>query len=189
MADATLLSNNLGVRTRAPVAWSAIFAGTFAFVAVEATFGVLGAAIFASAANPNAAHPGTGMSLGMGIWTLILSIIALYVGGRTAGHLSGAIRKLEGMYYGLVMFGLSIVATIMIAGVVLTPAVSASTGTTVTTNGATVASMVSTGGWWLWITMLLGGIGAMLGGMNAVTEVRTPAEVRDIRDTNIRNAA
>ncbi len=47
--------------------WSSIFAGTFVFLAIELTFGVLGMAVFASAANPAAAHPVTGMSTGIGI--------------------------------------------------------------------------------------------------------------------------
>jgi hypothetical protein len=46
---------------------------------------------------------------------IILSIIALYFGAKAASHLAGETRKLNGMYYGLVMFGLSIFASVLIA--------------------------------------------------------------------------
>src|SRR6185437_1909013 len=89
-----------GIASR--MSWPAIFAGTFVFLAIEVTFGVLGTAVFASAANPASAHPVSGMSAGIGIWLVILSIIALYFGGRAASALSGTTSSHVGMYHGLV---------------------------------------------------------------------------------------
>jgi hypothetical protein len=185
----TSVPDAITLRTREPARWSAIFAGTFAFLAVEATFGVLGTAIFASSANPNAAHPISGMSAGMGIWTVVLTIIALYVAGRTAGHLSGATRKLDGMYHGLVTFGLCIFASVLVAAMIVGSTMPAAASTTATAGTATIGSMVATGGWWLFFSLLLGGWAAISGGSNAIEDVRTPAAVRDIRDTNVRKAA
>lgn len=150
--------------------WSAIFAGTFVFLAIELTFGVvLGMAVFASVANPSAARPVAGMSTGIGIWMIVVSIIALYFGGRTAGHLSGVVRKLNGLYHGLVTFGLSCFAAILITSMAITSTVGAAA------NAATPAAppnsmldMAARGGWMLWIAMFLGGIAACIGGMTAV---------------------
>lgn len=65
--------------------WGAIWAGVFTFIAIWSVFGLLGMAIFASAANPNAQNPVTGMSAGMGIWAVVLTFIAMYVGGLETG--------------------------------------------------------------------------------------------------------
>ena len=79
--------------------WSGIFAGTFLFLAIEATFGILGVAIFGTI------HPGAPVvpiiGVGIGIWMVILSIIALYFGGKLASKLSGAFNRNLGMYAGL----------------------------------------------------------------------------------------
>jgi hypothetical protein len=188
MSSTTLPNETITLRTREPARWSAIFAGMFAFLAVEATFGVLGTAIFASAVNPNAAHPVTGMSAGIGIWMLVLTVISLYVAGRIAGHLSGATRKFDGMYHGLVTFGLCIFASVLTATMILGSTASAASAS-VTASTATLGSIISTGGWWLFFSLLLGGWAAMVGASNAIPTNAVPASVREIRDTNVRRAA
>jgi hypothetical protein len=189
MADAVLLNNNI-VPNQTPVRWSAIFAGTFVFLAIEATFGVLGTAIFAGAANPNAAQPVTGMSAGIGIWMLVLSIISLYVAGRTAGHFSGSTARNEAWYYGLATFGLCIFTLILVTAMTMGAAVTPTTaGKVAAAAPSTVGSIIATGGFWLWITMLLGGLAAMWGSSNAIGSLRTPATVHDIRDRDVRKVA
>jgi hypothetical protein len=59
MADLAYRNDIVPVRRRTD--WGAIWAGVFTFIAVWSVFGLLGEAIFASTANPNAAHPVTGM--------------------------------------------------------------------------------------------------------------------------------
>ena len=72
-------------RIASRMSWPAIFAGTFVFLAIEVTFGVLGTAVFASAANPASTHPVTGMSAGIGIWLVIfLSLRFTLADGRQA---------------------------------------------------------------------------------------------------------
>ena len=66
--------------------WGAIWAGMFSFIAIWSVFGMLGEAIFAGSANPNTAQPVSGMSVGMGFWSVILTIIAMYVAGRVTAH-------------------------------------------------------------------------------------------------------
>src|SRR5690348_15614621 len=88
MADIAYRNEGLSY-SRSGTPWGAIWAGLFAFVAIWSVFGLLGEAIFASAANPNSANPVSGMSVGMGVWSVILTIIAMYVGGRVTGALAG----------------------------------------------------------------------------------------------------
>jgi len=153
------------------VIWSSVFAGTFLFLAIEATVGLLGAAILPAAPRASA------LGAGAGIWMIILSIIALYFGARAASHLSGEARKLDGMYYGLVTFGLSIFACILIGAMIMGN----------TANAGTLLAIVTPNAGWLFVTLILSGIAAGIGGTLGVPEaVKMP--VADER-TTLRPAA
>ena len=158
------------------ISWPAIFAGTFVFLAIEVTFGVLGTAIFANASNPNSAHPVTGMSAGIGIWLVILSIIALYYGGRTAAALSGANDRHTGMYHGLATFGFSVFTSIVVAALVLGTTVPNPAAAVSNASPATVGSVVTTAGYWLFVALLLGMIAAAMGGTQAGKRLQPRAD-------------
>ena len=77
---ATTTYNNHSVTlARARLDWGAIWAGVFSFITIWSVFGMLGEAIFVSAANPNAPRPVTssGMSWGMGIWAIVLTRMSI----------------------------------------------------------------------------------------------------------------
>ncbi len=181
MASITTVPPREGYRA----SWSGIFAGTFVFLAIELTFGiVLGMAVFASSANPRTANPIGGMSTGIGIWMIVVSIIALYFAGRTAGHMSAAYRKLNGLYHGLVTFGMSCFAALLVASIVLTstagPNVNAANPALYAPGS--LLDVAARGGWFLWIAMFLGGIAACIGGLNAVPGNLQPrVEERPVR--------
>lgn len=139
---------------RTGMRWSAVFAGTFVFLAIEATFGALAVALFRPA--PTAGTLGAGP----GVWMIVLSIIALYFGARAAAHLSGELRRLEGMYYGLVTFGLAIFASVLMAVMIAGN----------TANAAALPAMIGADAAWLFITLILSGIAAGIGGALGVPE-------------------
>lgn len=148
--------------------WGGIFAGTFMFLAIESTFGILGAAIFATASNPNVAVPtAPSMSTGLQVWMIVLSIIALYFAGKSASKLLyGAADRNLGMYHGLVTFGMSVLATFMIVAAAwgVSPASSA-----VGTHPLTLGGTIATGGeWWLFVALILSMISAAIGGLHGV---------------------
>jgi hypothetical protein len=147
---------------RIGASWSSIFAGTFLFLAIESTFVLLAMAIF-----PSMRTAGT-LAIGPGIWMIILSIIALYFGAKAAGHLSGEARKLDGMYYGLVTFGMSIFSSLLIANIIL--------GNT-TTGEAALPKIVTANALWLFVTLILGGISAGIGGSQGVARTTKPSAV------------
>ena len=134
------------------MSWSSVFAGTFLFLAIEITFGMLAAVIF----TPLRADSGLGA--GPGIWMIILSIIALYFGAKAAAHLSGETRKLNGMYYGLTTFGLSIFAVIVIAAMTSGNAIPSSQ------IGHNALTVVAANAVWLFISLILGGVASGIGG-------------------------
>lgn len=135
--------------------WSGIFAGTFLFLAIEATFGLLAVAIFGSPA-----HVAAGISMGPGIWMIVLSIIALYFASKLSARLAGATTRNLGMYAGLVTFGMSIFTTVLITAMML--GVGSATGF----SPARMAHFLATGGWWLFVTFVLAMIAAASGGIH-----------------------
>ena len=176
-------------RIRSRMSWPAIFAGTFVFLAIEVTFGVLGTAIFASAANPASTHPVSGMSAGIGIWLVILSIIALYFGGRAAAALSGTIDSHTGMYHGLVTFGVSVFTSVVVGAMVLgTTTLAPATRAANAAGPATVSDYVATAGYWLFVALLLGMIAAAMGGSQA--RKKQPSELGSVEtEPGIRRVA
>lgn len=169
--------------------WSGIFAGTFLFLAIEATFGILGVAIFATATNPNSANPvGPGISIGAGIWMVVLSIIALYFAGKLASKISGAVTRNIGMYAGLVTFGMCIFTSILITPLTLGSTVGGATAVAAYVSPAGLADMLMKGGYWLFIALVLGMIAAASGGIHgAWMSGRTPSD--HVSETEARRAA
>lgn len=143
--------------------WGAIWSGMFSFIAIWAVFGALGAAIFATAATPNTPH--AGISVGMTIWGVILSIIAMFVAGRITGQLAG--RQNSVRMHAIVMFGLSVTAALVI--LVLGGNAFGSTNLTGTGQGY-IIGLFTDMGWPLFIALFLGWLAAMGGATTAHKE-------------------
>ncbi len=157
--------------------WGAIWAGTFTFFAIWSIFGVLGLAIFASAANPSTAHPVSGMSVGMGIWSVILTIIAMFVAGRVTGGLAGAGNWRDGVAHGMIMFGLAVVATLILVAEG-SMALGAPAGAASGVHSSYLFSVLTDIGWPGFFALLLGWLAAMGGASSAARSAAsaTPAQ-------------
>lgn len=142
--------------------WPGIFSGTFLFLAIEATFGMLGVAIFVSAVSHAANPANRGIGIGAGIWTVVLSIIAFYFAGKLASTYSATTTRNAGMYAGLVTYGMSVFTTLLIGafmvGNPVTPGVSG--------YPLNVLDFIVAGGYWLFAAMFLGMIAAASGGIH-----------------------
>lgn len=171
-------------RMRGRTDWGAIWAGVFTFIAIWSVFGLLGMAIFASAANPNAANPVSGMGPGMGIWAIVLTIIAMYVAGLETGRLAGVANRHDGLIHGMIMFGLSVVATLVIT-VLGGNTLTGSAGVTGSSHNPYLLDIFSGLGWIGFVSLFLGWLAAMAGAAAGVSKqirnVRQPSEIRDIR--------
>ncbi len=164
--------------------WGAIWAGMFTFVAIWSVFGALGVAIFASSANPNAANPVTGMSTGMAIWTIVLTLIAMFVGGRVTGHLARVARRSDALLNGMAMFGLSVIAAVIVV-VLAGTALSGGTGIAQTTSvhSPYALTVFADLGWAGFVALLIGWLAAMFGASSGLPRaaVRSERDVREIR--------
>jgi len=181
MAAVVIESQNSAMRSR--VDWGAIWAGAFTFIGIWSVFGLLGAAIFASAANPAAARPITGMGWGMGIWAIVLTIIAMYVGGRVTGGLASIASRRHGLVHGLAMFGLSVAAALVI--IVLAGHGVDSTGTEAAMHSSYLSDVASGMGWAGFFSLFFGWLAAMGGASTGA--LQKPMAEKNIQP--IRNAA
>ena len=166
------------VRRTAP--WGAIWAGVFSFVAIWSVFGLLGAAIFSSVGNT--ANPSTGISVGMGIWSVVLTMIAMFVGGRVTSHLAGVTNRADGAICGMTMFGLSVLSALVI--VVLCGVASG--------NGAAAAApflltVLAAVGWFGFAALFLGWLCAM-GGASSIRRA-ADQQVQQVTVREMRTAA
>lgn len=178
-------------RTEVPLArryldWGAIWGGIFCFMAIWVVFESLGVAIFSSAAAPGT----SGLSsVGFALWTIVLSIVAMAVAGRQTGRFSGAVTRQDGLIHGLVMYGLSVVAVIVLfamGGSALATGVSAAG--TVGAAGAAAPPVAGGGmlghlaglGWGSFVALFLGWLAA-LGGAASGAQRRPEREVREFR--------
>lgn len=180
---ATAIENQNSVLVRSRVDWGAIWAGVFAFIAIWAVFGTLGTAIFATEANPGAPRPITGMGWGMSIWAIVLTIIAMYVGGRVTGTLTSIANRREGVVHGLAMFGLSVAAVLVI--VVLAGNGVSGGGTEAAVHSPYLLNVTSGLGWAGFVSLFFGWLAAM-GGASSGAQQKTAVEanVHPIRNVN-----
>lgn len=173
MTELTYQNEN-SVAARLKTSWGAIWAGVFTFVAIWSVFGVLGLAIFARSATSNAASTATGMSVGMGIWAIVLTIIAMYVAGRETGRLAAVATRHDGLIHGMVMFGLSVVAVLVIA-LLGSDALTAATNASGGTHNPYLLDLVTGMGWITFVALFLGWLAAM-GGASTGAQHKIHAE-------------
>ncbi len=150
--------------------WSAIWAGAFVFTAIWAVFGALGVAIFASAFRP--AEAGA-FAVGMGIWEIVLTIIAMYIAGRETARLAAINSRHAGVVYGMITFGLSLVAMAVLA--ICFSVAGFAVGPFILSLGASAGL-----GWAGFLVLFFGWISAMSGAVSGIRP-KAAAEVREFR--------
>ena len=174
MAELAYQAENIAMARRTD--WGAIWVGVFTFIAIWSVFGVLGFAIFATIANPNTSGPVTGM----GIWAVILTMIAMYVAGLETGRLAAVGNRHDRLVHGMVMFGLSVMAALVITalgGIAIN-----SNGISGGTHNSYVLDVFAGLGWIGFASLFLGWLAAMggasMGAMDRIRSERPPQQVR-----------
>jgi hypothetical protein len=172
MADVALQSEG-GSRLHGSMEWSAVWAGLFTFAAIWSIFEILGFAIFASAGVGESFQH---MGYGMGIWTIVLTIIAMWVAGLETAKLARLEGRGEGAMHGMVMFGLAV------AGVLVLLASGGMLFAGNTVASAHNAAVLNSSEWIGFLSLLLGWLAAMAGGASGVKVRRSVSgTVQDIR--------
>ncbi len=160
---------------RSGTPWGAVWAGAFSAAAIWAVFGELGVAIFRSTGSLNT----SGVSWGMGVWSIILTGIALFVGGRVTARMGELRTPKDAIMAGQTMFGLTAVGVLVFAALLGAGSASGAAGTTASSY---VGSIIRGAGWFGWLGLLAGWAGAMAGARASQTNrAQVAAPVRDIR--------
>lgn len=108
MTTTAVYAEEPGSRTAA-ISWGAVFAGLVLSLIAYLILSVLGTAIGASAIDPiGDRNPFHNFGVGAGIWAGVSTLIAIAVGGFTAGYLA----RRAGAMHGLLAWALTTLATI-----------------------------------------------------------------------------
>lgn len=95
------------------VSWPALFAGAVLVVSVQLLLSLLGAAIGFSALDVGGGMPSaSSFGTGAGIWWVVSSCAALFIGGYAAAWLAGSEIRFDGLLHGLVTWGLATLLTV-----------------------------------------------------------------------------
>lgn len=160
-----------GLYLKDRVRWASIWGGYLVAFALQLWLAAIGFAIFApqaAGAVTTGAFP-AGVSTALAIWTGIAALIALFVGGLLASRLAGIVGTDNGIWNGVVLWGLSftvllVLASLGIGGVFGAAAANVGgLGVRPGMAGETLTA-VSTGVWWFVLFQLLGLLAAAGGG-------------------------
>ena len=96
------------------IAWGALFGGVIIAVAVQLLLSLLGAGIGLGTVNVNAGTTpsASGFGIGAGLWWVISSCVALFVGGYASAWMAGISTRFDGILHGLVTWGMATLLTI-----------------------------------------------------------------------------
>jgi len=89
------------------VKWSAVSAGWAVGLATQMVLTILGLGVGAWAIDFREADPAGGVPIGAGIWTGLSMLISAFVGGFVTSRLSGSADRSDGMYHGIVVWGVN----------------------------------------------------------------------------------
>jgi hypothetical protein len=103
--------------------WSAIIGGGVVTLGVWILLHTLGMAIGLTAVDPHNPASVKGAGIGTGIWSVIVPLIALFVGGWVAARTAGPLTRTTGIIHGAVVWGLTTIAGVFIVTAVLSSAV------------------------------------------------------------------
>ena len=108
----TMLGDGHHIHKR--IAWGALFGGVIIAVAVQLLLTLLGAAIGLGTVNVNAGTTPSGSSFGIGagLWWVLSSCIALFVGGYVSASMAGISTRFDGILHGLVTWGMATLLTV-----------------------------------------------------------------------------
>ena len=169
------LVNRMDNRISVPVNtdWSAIWGGLFIFAALWSVFGLLGYAIFSRAGV-------TGMNVGLAIWDIILTAVAMFVAGHGTARVAVVDNRFDGPWHGMIVFGLSVTAALvlMFAG----NALFAGVGTVNPLAHRFYLTLFAGNGWAAFIGLFLGWLGAIVGASSgAARKLEQGSNLRNIR--------
>lgn len=97
------------------IQWGAVFAGLVVGMAAQMTFTLLGIAIGAWSVDFHEAVPTEGIPTGSAIYTGITLLISAFIGGFVTARMAGSYLRADGLFHGVVVWGLTGVLSAFLA--------------------------------------------------------------------------
>lgn len=128
-----------------PIGWASIFGATTVTVGVWLVLHMFGLGVGLTALDAGSDNSLRALGLGVGIWSLIAPIIALFVGGLVAGRMAPTVNTVNAAIHGAVTWALAMLATFYLVGSVLGSLLGSlgSAGAAVANDVAPVASSIT----------------------------------------------
>jgi len=125
---------------RSRVSWGAIFAGAVMALAVYLVFTLLGGAIGLSVSSETDSET---LSTGAGVWAVVTTIIALFVGGWVTSQCTVGENKMEAVVHGIITWGIVLFMTVWFVTAGMSSGFSAMWGLASFTNETAAANNAS----------------------------------------------
>jgi hypothetical protein len=97
------------------IGWGAVIAGFFIATVTQILLNSLGFAIGLSTVDPQMQASGKTLGIGAGIWTLVTTLISVFIGAWVAGRYTSIREKGEGPLQGVLVWSLSLFFFVWIA--------------------------------------------------------------------------
>lgn len=117
-----------GERRAHHVSWGALFAGAIVALASWILLYAIGLAVGLSSVDPGDMSSAKVAGIGTGIYSLLSPLIALFCGGVVASRLAGLVSHKDGALHGVVVWGITTLAGLMVIGMLLQNIVGATIG-------------------------------------------------------------
>ncbi len=112
---------------RRGVSWGSIFAGAVLASIISLVLNMLGVGIGAVSVSPQGGNL-QGLGIGTGIWVVVASLFALFVGGWAAARLSSSATRGEGVLHGLITWGFVTIFAVYLIGNAMSSIIGGATG-------------------------------------------------------------
>jgi hypothetical protein len=147
------------------VSWGAILGGTAMGLVAQLVMSILGIAIGLTLAEPVTGEVGLQtIGFAVGIWWIVTALVALFLGGWTAGRLSGMRLRQDAILHGIMAW-----AVVSLIGFYLM-----AVGADIIIGGQflaiTEAATATAAAWWVLVALLVGAAAAAAGGALGATK-------------------
>jgi len=135
MADNATIRTEDVLPVRSRISWGAIFAGAAVALALYFLLTLLGGAIGLSSSGRVRAET---LSTGAAVWAVLVTVLALFVGGYVTSQCSVGENKFEAVLYGIVLWGVLFAMLLWLAASGIRAGLSAMVGMTQATQASSV---------------------------------------------------
>jgi len=114
LSDTVVVRDTGAIGALRRISWGAVIGGVVLALVVQLLLGMLGLGIGLSTVDPGTGDTPSAQAFGIGagIWWIVSSLLALFIGGWVAAHLAGIPQRTDGLLHGLLAWAVATLFTI-----------------------------------------------------------------------------